>query len=55
MPELFVGEVAKSARKLILPAFQEQLEFVAAQLGDDASVMGSAAWIAKTVSSNKPS
>ena len=44
MPELFVTEVSKAARKKVLPSFVDTFEVVPAKLGDDAAVMGAAAW-----------
>jgi len=44
MPELFVEEVGESARNRVMPSFETQFEVVAAELDDDAVVMGAAAW-----------
>ena len=44
MPELFVGEVRDAARQRVMDSFQESFEVVAAQLGDDAGVLGAASW-----------
>ena len=44
MPELFLGPVRKSASKRVMPAFVDTFEVVAAQLGDESTVMGAAAW-----------
>jgi glucokinase len=44
MEELFVSEVRGSAKKRVLPSFVKSFEVQAAELGDDAGVMGSAAW-----------
>jgi len=44
MTELFVEEVRESARQRVLPSLVESFEVVAAQLGDDAAVMGTAGW-----------
>jgi len=44
MPELFVEEVKKAARKRAMPSFADTFTVVAAELGDDASVLGAAAW-----------
>ena len=44
MPELFIDEAGKAARKRVLPAFKESFEMVAAKLGDKAAVLGAAAW-----------
>jgi glucokinase len=47
MPELFVREVEQSARKRVLSSFTDSFKVVAAQLGDDAGVLGAAAWAAQ--------
>ncbi|WP_339908704.1 ROK family protein [Symmachiella dynata] len=44
MPKLFVTEVNESAKKRVLPALMKTFEVVPAKLGDDAGVMGAAAW-----------
>ena len=44
MPELIVEEVQKSAKRRVLPSFSKTYSVVAAKLGDDATVMGAAAW-----------
>lgn len=44
MPKLIVGEAEKSARKHVLPSFVETFSVVAAELGDNATSLGSAAW-----------
>lgn len=44
MTELFVHEVGGAARRRVLPAFADSFEVVAAKLGDDAGVIGAAAW-----------
>ena len=44
MPELFVEEVSTTAKKRALPTLASSLEVVAAELGDDAAVIGAAAW-----------
>lgn len=44
MTELFVSEVAEAAKQRVLPSFAESFQVVAATLGDDAGVMGTAAW-----------
>lgn len=49
MPQLFLGEVADSAKAQAMPAFAGQVRFVAAQLGDDATAMGAAALAAQSV------
>ncbi len=44
MPKLFTGQVTKSAKKRVMPAYADTFKVVAAELGDDAVTMGSAAW-----------
>ncbi len=44
MPDLFVSEVGDAARHRLMPSFVESFEVVAAKLGDDAGVLGTAAW-----------
>ena len=47
MPELYVNTVYKSARKSVMPCYADTFKVVAAELGDDAAVMGAAAWARK--------
>lgn len=44
MEELFVGTVRKTARKSVMNVYKDRFEVVAAKLGDDAGVLGAAAW-----------
>jgi glucokinase len=44
MPELFVDTVREAARRRVLPVFEDTFEVVPAELGDDAAVVGAAAW-----------
>lgn len=44
MPELFVDEVTKMTRQRVLPAYRDVFKVLPAKLGDDAGVMGAAAW-----------
>lgn len=44
MEELIVGTVKKTARKSVMQAYRDRFDVVAAELGDDASVLGAAAW-----------
>jgi len=44
MTELFVDEVSHAAKHRVLPSLSDSFEVVAAELGDDAGVMGTAAW-----------
>lgn len=48
MPELFVGEVTRVTRQRVLPAYRDAFRIVPAELGDDAGVMGAAAWARKS-------
>lgn len=48
MPELYVESVASAARKAVMPSFVDTFKVVAAKLGDDAGVLGCAAWAEKT-------
>jgi len=48
MPELYVESVASAARKAVMPSFTDTFKVVAGKLGDDAGVMGCAAWAEKT-------
>ncbi len=49
MPELFVKGVQSAAKDRVMPAFRGTFKVVAAELGDDAGVLGAAAWARKTV------
>jgi glucokinase len=53
MEELFVGTVRKTARKYVMPPYRERFEVVPAKLGDDATVLGAAAWAKKLVLGDK--
>jgi glucokinase len=44
MPELFVEQVSKSARKRVMSAFREAFTVVPSTLKDDAVALGAAAW-----------
>jgi glucokinase len=44
MPDLIVGTVRKAARQHVMSVYRDRFEVVAAQLGDDAGVIGAAAW-----------
>lgn len=45
MPRLIVSEVTAAAKKKVLPSFAETFTVVPAELGDDSTAMGAAAWI----------
>lgn len=47
MPALYVNAVYKHARKSVMPSYADIFKVVAAELGDDAAVMGAAAWARK--------
>jgi glucokinase len=49
MPDLYVEAVFKSARKHVMPCFADAFRVVIAELGDDAAVMGAAAWARKRI------
>jgi glucokinase len=44
MEELIVGVVRKTARESVMSVYKDRFEVVAAKLGDDAVVLGAAAW-----------
>lgn len=44
MEELILGTVRKTARQNVMGAYKDHFEIVPAKLGDDAGVLGSAAW-----------
>lgn len=44
MPDLIVPAVTKSAKQHVMPAFVDTFRVVPARLGDEAGVMGAAAW-----------
>jgi glucokinase len=45
LPELFVDGVGERARQEVMPAYAKTFRVTAAKLGDDAAVMGAAAWV----------
>lgn len=49
MPDLIVGEVLKAARERAMPVFRKSFTVRAAELGDDAAVLGAAAWAERQV------
>ncbi|MFI4853048.1 MAG: ROK family protein [Gimesia chilikensis] len=49
MPDLFVEAVSEATRHNVMPTFKDSFKVVAAQLGDDSSVMGVAAWAQKVI------
>ena len=54
MEELFVGTVRKTARNNVMSVYQDCFEVVAAELGDDAAVLGAAAWAKQELTSKNP-
>ena len=48
MPEFFVESVSRIVRNRVLPAYRDVFTIVPAALGDDATVMGAAAWARQT-------
>jgi glucokinase len=44
MPDLFIAEISTTARNRAMPAYAGTTQFAVAQLGDDAGVLGAAAW-----------
>lgn len=44
MPELFVDQVSKSARKRVMAAYKDKFKVCASELEDDAVPLGAAAW-----------
>ncbi|SMP43921.1 glucokinase [Neorhodopirellula lusitana] len=51
MEDLFVKTVSKTAKDCCMPVYKDRFKVVAAKLGDDAGVMGSAAWAKETFGS----
>jgi glucokinase len=49
MEELIVGTVKRTARANVMSPYKDRFDVVAAKLGDDAGVLGAAAWIQKKV------
>ena len=49
MPDIFVETVTATARKVAMPPLSQLFQVVAAELGDDASVLGAAAWAAQSL------
>lgn len=55
MEELIVGTVRKTARDRVMSVYKDRFEVVAAKLGDDAGVIGAAAWAKKVQSKDERS
>ncbi|MGV3485931.1 MAG: ROK family protein, partial [Planctomycetaceae bacterium] len=49
MEDLILGTVKKTARNNVMEPYKDRFGVVAAKLGDDAAVIGAAAWIRKQV------
>ncbi len=47
MPELFLREVSKTVQKSVLSCYADTYRIKCAELGDNAGVLGAAAWVAK--------
>lgn len=47
MPDLFVKQVAKVAKRHVFECYREEFTVRAAELGDDAATVGAASWIRK--------
>ena len=52
MPDLYLPEVQKAARAHAMPAFRKSFKVVVAEMGDDSTVAGAAAWAAYQVGSS---
>ena len=52
MPDLFVEEVRQRTRERLLPAYRDVFRIVVAELGDNAGVMGAAAWARELIEAN---
>jgi glucokinase len=51
LPDLLTREVAKGIKQNACPAYGDTVKVVAAQLSDDAAVLGAAAWAEKSITS----
>ena len=45
MPDVFAGEIARTAKASVIPSFAKHVKIKNGELGDDAAVLGAAAWI----------
>ena len=54
MPDFFSKYVKEGINSWLLPAYRENIEIVVAKLGDDAGIMGAAAWAKKQITASKP-
>lgn len=53
MPDLFVKNVSRVAKKHVFDCYRDEFEVRAAKLGDDAATVGAAAWAQKSVLDNQ--
>ncbi len=53
MPDLFLKEVTKSAKKNVFECYRSEFEVRIAKLGDDAGAVGAAAWVARQVAEGR--
>lgn len=49
MPDRFVKQVSRLAKKYVFECYRDQFEVRAARLGDDAATVGAAAWAKKSI------
>lgn len=49
MPELYLEEVRKHSRNHVMPSFENIYKIAVAELGDDATALGAAAWARKVI------
>ncbi len=49
MPELYLEEVSKHSRNHVMPSFENTYKIAVAELGDDATALGAAAWARKVI------
>ncbi len=49
MPELYLEEVSRHCRNHVMPSFENIFKIVTAELGDDATALGAAAWARKVI------
>jgi len=55
MPDLILKAVEKAASEFVLPSYRDSFKIVTAKLGDDAAVLGAAAWAKDAISSRETS
>ena len=54
MEELIVGTVKRTARQSVMSVYKGRFDVVAAKLGDDAGVLGAAAWAKEQIQATPP-